>query len=60
MMPLNSQIAKFILDHTVQGDHHKQWVLDQVLRMLVTEPAYKSMIQEYEDEDYEWDLGIPP
>ena len=60
MTTLNSQIAEFILNHTVDGGHHKQWVLDQVLRMLVTESAYKSMIQEFKDEGYGWDEGIPP
>lgn len=45
----------------IDGDHHKQWVLDQVLRALL-DKKYDLTIQKYnEDEDYEeWDVGIPP
>lgn len=48
----------------IPGDHHRAWVLDQVLRAL-TGPAYVRHVQEYERTDcdpdaYSWDVGIPP
>lgn len=54
-----------ILNHGwVDGDHHKMWVLDQVLRLLVGD-RYDQVIDEYcagEDgpETYSWDTGIAP
>ncbi|MAH49465.1 hypothetical protein CMI37_26820 [Candidatus Pacearchaeota archaeon] len=43
--------------------HHKQWVLDQVLRNLLGPEGYKEWRQEYDSEgEYEdaWDEGIAP
>lgn len=47
----------------VDGGHHKQWVLDQIVRILSVN--YESWVKEYEDgeggsETYFWDVGIPP
>ena len=47
------------------GAHHKQWVLDQVVRALLTEDGYVEWVRKHNDgEDgpntYEWDEGIPP
>ena len=46
------------------GDHHKQWVLDQVVRALtgVEYPAWVNNYQSSEDglETYAWDEGIAP
>ncbi len=60
----------------IDGAHHKQWVLDQVVRILCgDEDSYCVWVGEYEgpekdhelDEeyeghmkDYEWDEGCPP
>lgn len=52
----------------IDGDHHKQWVLDQVLRTLLTVKEYKKWTELYRGDlndeaeyDYdEWDVGIPP
>ena len=53
----------------IDGDWHKQWVLDQVVRALVQAPLhdgdYASWVAAYRDgadgpETYEWDEGIPP
>jgi len=46
------------------GAHHKQWVLDQVVRNL-TKGGYMEWVRGYETEDddpraYVWDEGIPP
>jgi predicted nucleic acid-binding Zn-ribbon protein len=49
------------------GAHHKQWILDQVVRKLVGdkyEEWVKEMCGEYDEEEemyeYDWDEGIPP
>jgi hypothetical protein len=47
----------------IDGGHHKQWVLDQVVRVLVSD--YAGWVREYCDgkdgpETYEWDEGIAP
>lgn len=52
----------------VDGSHHKQWVLDQVLRVLLPENQYDEWVLMYEqeypdgpDDMYdEWDVGIAP
>ena len=53
----------------IDGGHHKQWVLDQVVRTLtVTPEGYKKWCEEYsgsdpDDEDNyygEWDNGCAP
>jgi len=47
------------------GAHHKQWVLDQIVRIL-TGKHYELWVTNYEDRDefgdpeYEWDTGIAP
>lgn len=46
------------------GDHHKLWVIDQIVRVL-TGDRYEQVITEYCDgedgpETYEWDTGIAP
>lgn len=48
----------------IDGGHHKQWVLDQVVREL-TGPAYAEWVREQKDgedgpDTYEWDEGIAP
>jgi len=48
------------------GPHNKQWVLDQVVRQLVSSPEdYKQWVAETkagEDgpDTYEWDEGVAP
>lgn len=54
------EIAAFIDEHTVDGDHHKQWVLDQVLRMLLGRETYKKWREVRSKEGYDWDEGTPP
>lgn len=60
------QLATELLleDGQIDGDHHKAWVIDQVLRLLTRE-RYEQVIDEYcagEDgpETYSWDEGIAP
>ncbi len=47
------------------GAHHKMWVIDQMMRNLLTEQEYETEIACFEAGDdgkpwYEWDEGIPP
>ena len=57
----------------IDGDHHKQWVLDQVVRALCEEPGeypenprcYHKWVKLHQDGDdvphtYEWEEGIAP
>lgn len=48
----------------IEGDHHKQWLFDQIVRALTGE-KYEEFVKYYEtdgltDEEYEWDTGIAP
>lgn len=49
----------------IDGAHHKQWVLDQIIRTLVGEEKYADFIEAscFGDDGpgtYEWDQGIAP
>ena len=50
----------------IDGNHHKTWVIDQMVRALCgTEKEYKKWIEAYEvplddDDYYEWETGIAP
>ena len=48
----------------IDGEHHKAWVIDQMVRAL-TGDGYVEWVKEACDgedgpETYEWDEGIPP
>ena len=48
----------------IDGGHHKQWILDQVVRVLVG-GAYSEWVRNQESgecgpDTYEWDEGIAP
>lgn len=48
----------------IEGDHHRAWTIDQMLRIMCGE-KYDSMVKENnQGEDgpdtYEWDCGISP
>ena len=50
----------------IDGGHHKQWLLDQVMRALLQEQyaAWREEYDNYLDEDgntySEWDEGVAP
>lgn len=50
----------------IDGGHHKQWALDQIVRIATGDEAgYKMWVKDHmagEDgpETYEWDEGIAP
>lgn len=49
----------------IDGDHHKAWVIDQMVRAL-TGDDYEQWVKDYEtneddpDDSYEWSEGIAP
>lgn len=47
-------------DAGYDGAHHKDWVIDQMVRALAGE-GYEAWVKDYEqDGEYEWDEGCPP
>lgn len=49
----------------IDGEHHKMWVIDQIVRVLLGEEKYKLWVEAYEtpldDGDYYlWETGIAP
>lgn len=45
----------------IDGEHHKQWVIDQALRHLLGEEYAEWVANRNADKDYEpWDVGIAP
>lgn len=46
----------------IDGAHHKQWVIDQVARVL-TGTSYRKWVKAMtsgDNEGYEWDTGVAP
>ena len=44
----------------IDGDHHKMWTIDQILRILLGN-NYDNFVKEYEEDgEYAWDTGIAP
>lgn len=45
----------------IDGSHHKQWLIDQIVRSMLG-TGYDGWVKSYnDDEDYEdWDVGIAP
>lgn len=44
----------------IDGDHHKAWVIDQIVRIL-TRDDYEEWVALYEEDgEYEWNTGIAP
>ena len=58
-------ILSLISDYgQIWGDHHKAWVLDQIVR-IITKDKYDAFVKSYCDGDdgpdtYDWDTGIAP
>jgi len=51
----------------IQGDHHKAWLLNEILILLLGEKGHKEWVERYEGEEddegdktYSWELGIAP
>lgn len=52
----------------IDGDHHKLWVIDQMVRALLgSDAAYDAWVDMHKgpvnadgEHDYDWDVGIAP
>ena len=59
---INERAAAIALRYGgIDGSHHKQWVIDQMLRMIAG-AGYAAVIAAYnsDPEEYQWDEGIAP
>ena len=47
---------------SIDGAHHKQWVIDQMLRSLLVKEDYEDWVKEVnkDPENDPWDVGIAP
>ncbi len=61
------KVLEFVWNYgQIDGDHHKAWVIDQIVRILCgSDEEYKKWIDKYEEplEDgdyYSWNEGINP
>lgn len=48
----------------IDGDHHKAWVIDQMVRILAGD-NYEQIVKDACDgedgpDTYDWEVGIPP
>lgn len=43
----------------IDGEHHKQWLLDQIVRVLTVD-EYHEWLALYRQGGSEWDAGIAP
>ena len=65
MSDSRNQVLELIVQYGgIDGAHHKQWLLDQIVRKLTGED-YGKWVSEYQDgedgpETYLWDEGIAP
>ena len=56
----------FLGQGNVDGAHHKDWIIDQLLRILVgSEEDYEKWVKDFCDgedgpETYAWDEGVAP
>ena len=49
---------------SIDGDHHKAWVIDQMVRILAGD-NYEQIVKDacdgkYGPDTYNWEVGIPP
>lgn len=45
---------------STDGAHHKQWVLDQVLRELMSAEEYREFVDRRQRGADDWETGIAP
>lgn len=43
----------------IEGDHHKAWVIDQMVRALAGD-GYEKLVKDACGDDYRWEVGIAP
>lgn len=53
----NAKLLAFIAEHSdIDGAHHKQWVIDQIVRQVAPGKQYT----QFRDQNPDWDEGIAP
>lgn len=61
---INDVLALVTTYGGIDGNHHKEWVIDQMVRTLCgSEEKYKEWVSNYEhdeDDTYEWSIDIAP
>lgn len=57
---ISSVVENIYLYGSVDGEHHKAWLIDQTVQILLGAKGYKAFVKEYEEDSDEWDVGIPP
>lgn len=68
MKNTDDEILQLIMSYGgIDGDHHKQWLLDQIVRVLTETrmDGYEGWVKQYQcgedgPETYEWDTGTAP
>ena len=54
------EISNLILAYgMIEGEHHKQWLIDNIVRVLKGDD-YNNWVKEMYEDGYEWDAGIAP
>lgn len=41
------------------GEHHKQWVIDQMLRAMLGDAGYCDFVHRSSMKGHDWDQGVP-
>jgi len=54
------EARNLVEDFLFDGEHHKQWLIDQMLRVLLVD-EYEEFVTNFSRENYDdWDEGIAP
>lgn len=55
---MNDEIVALILEYGwIDGSHHKQWLIDQILR-VASGAKYEGIVSSFFEND--WDEGVAP
>ena len=61
---INQAIETAVKYGGIDGDHHKAWVIDQIVRILAGDQYSKIIKEACNGEDgpdtYDWNIGIAP
>jgi hypothetical protein len=57
--PIEQALNMIVRCSGCEGEHHKDWVLDQVTRILAGD-QYEELVRRACGEEYEWEVGIAP
>ena len=60
MTPAQKAIELAVKYGGIDGDHHKAWVIDQMVRALAGDDYERIVAEACGDDEYDWNVGIPP